>query len=153
MSINISAIVVNKSGPYYVGDTLGFNKECHDGTNRSTSKWDFGDGTIVSYPDDANRGWQYHTYNLAGTYKVQYVHGVPIVTPTCAPWTVYTETKFITIEPKRAITFSPALPKEDQQVYFQALNFITSSVLWNFGDGTQLWGGHYQTYRYQNTGV
>ncbi len=153
-SINIySAIVVNKSGPYYVGEYIGFNKDCHD-LDRGTSTWNFDDGTVYSYPDDSDYGWQNHIFNIPGTYKVRYTHGSTFVTPWCGSTTAaYTENYVITIQARRAISFSPAQPKEDQQVYFQALNFVTSSVLWDFGDGTQLWGGHYQTHRYQNTGV
>jgi len=149
-----SSIIVNTDGPYYTESTIGFNKTCHDSV-RGTSTWDFGDGTIITYPDDNNRGWQYHAYLLPGTYKVKYTHGVAVSTPICGSFSTapFTVTYVITISPKRAVTASPSNPKVDQSVYFQALNFVTSSVLWNFGDGTQLWGAHYQTHRYQNTGV
>ena len=147
------AIVVNAGGPYYVGDSIGFNKDCHDSL-RSTSKWDFGDGTLVTYPDDNNRGWQYHSYNYPGIYKVQYVHGVTVSTPQCGiTGSAYTEILYITIELDRSISFSPSQPKVDQQIYFKANNFTTKSLYWDFGNLTKLWGDHYQYYRYQNPGV
>jgi len=147
------ALIVNRSAPYYVGESIGFNKDCHD-WNRGTSTWDFGDGTVYSYPDDDDHGWQYHIFTLAGTYKVKYTHGSTFLTPNCGnTGAAYTEFYVVNILASRVLTFSPSQPKEDQQIFFQALNFTSPSLYWAFGDGTQLWGGHYQTHKYQNSGV
>ncbi len=147
-------IVVNCIGPYFVGDTIGFNKSCHDVT-RGTSIWDFSDGTTITYPNDWDHGWQYHAYDEPGTYKVIYTHGwgsgkVPVCGTSLSSYNVSYN---ITILPRRAITATPSNPKVDQMVYLQALNFIGPTVYWNFGDGTVLNGGHIQTHRYQSTGT
>ncbi len=153
ISINIySDIIVNSSGPFYVGDPIGFNKDCHD-SGRGTSTWDFGDGTTISYGDDLNHGWQMHTFETPGTYKVSYTHGSTFVTPECgtspAP---FTEIMTITVQSKRAIIFSPSSPKEDQKVWFLASNFTGPYVNWNFGDGTALTGSMSLYHRYNTSG-
>ncbi len=151
-----TGIVVNKSDPYYVGDTIGFNKICHD-SSRGTSTWDFGDGTSYTYLDDNDHGWQYHSYSLPGTYVVRYTHGVASSTPIChdGSWSgnAFTVIYRITIDPKRAVTAYPSNAKVDQLVYIQALNFTGTTVYWDFGDGTVLNGSLTQTHRYQSTGV
>jgi len=161
LSINISsAIIVNKSGPYYPGDSIGFNKDCHD-YSRGTSKWNFGDGTVITYPDDNDRGFREHTFATAGTYVVSYTHGTAYSTPMClepgelitpAP---YTETYIIKIESivVRSLTATPSNPKVDQKVTFSAVNFTGSTLAWNFGDGAVLNGGPFQIHRYNSAGV
>ena len=151
-----TGIVANKSEPIYTGETIGFNKLCHD-FSRGTSTWDFGDGTTITYPDDSDRGWQYHSYVLPGSYTVRYTHGVATSTPWChdGSWSgnAFTVTYRIQISPRRSVTAYPPNPKVDQLVYLQALNFTGSTVSWNFGDGTVLTGGLIQEHRYQSTGT
>ncbi len=148
-----SDIIVSQSEPYYVGDTISFSKTCHD-SGRGTSTWYFGDGTTKSYPDDLDHGWQDHIYTIPGNYTIKYTRGSTFITPNCGSTTAsYTVTYRIKVGSERSISFSPLMPKEDQNIYFQALNFITPSVFWDFGDGTQFWGDQYQYHRYQKTGV
>ena len=149
----LGVIVVNKSDPFYVGDVIGFNKTCHDPV-RGTSTWDFRDGTTITYPDDNNHGWQYHTYTIPGDYVVRYTHGSTVSTPWCgSTFAAYTNVYRIRILARRTVTANPSSPKVDQLVYAQALNFTGSTANWDFGDGTVLNGGLAQTHRYQSTGV
>ena len=143
-------ILVNKGGPYYTGDLIGFNKTCHDYT-RGVSTWNFGDGTTKSLSTADDYGWQFHTYSEAGNYTVSFKYGpVGFVSPICPEITI---THKIKIEPVRAVSASPSNPKVDQLVYFTASNFIGSSLIWDVGEGPSFSGGPYQTHRYQQTGV
>ena len=100
-----SAIVVNRSGPYYAGESIGFNKTCHDSFNRINSYWNWGDGSPQTpHSDDGDYGWQYHTFSSPGTYTVTYYHGTPISTPICF---TDTETYTITIQESRSISYAP----------------------------------------------
>ncbi len=148
-----SAIIVNNDGPYHIGVRIGFNKDCHD-FGRGESNWEFGDDTVKGFADDLDHGWQYHSYSIPGTYKVTYTHGSTISTPMCGVTSAaYSETYMITILPGRLLTASPSNPGVDQLVYFSALNFNGSSLLWNFGESSSIWGSPYQTHRYSREGV
>ncbi len=132
-----STIIVNKTGPYYVGDSIGFNKDCHEGTNRDDSWWDWGDSSPTTmHTDDADYGWQYHTFTSPGTYTVTYTRGAPYSTPWC---TSSPETYIITIQANRYLSASPSDPSVGQSITFRAHNYLyTSGIVWDMGDGTVL---------------
>ena len=106
--------------------------------------WNMDDGTVYM-----GRGTTItHTFAKAGTYKVR-----------AFDWDGDTTTKPVSLsikvsEPIRMIHYTPAMPRVDQPVDMQAVNFKLSSIDWNFGDGTPP-----QTYstmvshRYQNPGT
>jgi PKD repeat protein len=127
--------------------------------------WDMGDGTILSIKSQqpgftANRprnaGRQRagimgtnvvtHTYTAPGNYTVRAYdfHG-----DTNQPVTLN-----ITVQmPNRRIIYQPTSPRVDQPVYFQAQDFITTSITWNFGDGTTMAGGTTVTHRFMTQGT
>ncbi len=154
MSVNIySDIIVNKNGPYFIGDSIGFNKDCHD-LDRGTSVWNFGDGTVYTLPDDDDAGWQRHVFTTPGTYTVRYTHGATSVTPMCGATSApYTESYIITIRAKRALVITPTNPRVNQLVRFEALNFIRKTIIWYFGEGSYLRGSAVQTHRYKKAGT
>jgi PKD repeat protein len=85
--------------------------------------WNFGDGTTMTGGVNIS-----HTYRTAGTFTVRatYFFGGPI-----------TETTNIAVNESRRIEFSPLKPRENQNVRFRALNFLSSTFIrWDFGDGT-----------------
>ena len=152
------SIIVDNPEPYYIGTAIGFNKDCHDPA-RQTSQWDFGDGTVIVYPNDNNRGWQYHTYAEPGTYTVKYTHGglfatTSFPTPLCGfSASPYVEIFRVTVGIDRSISYHPVTPRADQLVSFQATNFIGPNINWNFGDGTALTGGISYQHRFISSGT
>jgi PKD repeat protein len=99
--------------------------------------WNFGDGTGVT--DDANVT---HTYRTTGTFTVQAYYG------TMPPDTIQ-----VTITEKRTIVYSPTSPRPGKTITFTAKNFLSSSVQWDFGDGTVITAGKKQTHIYSIGGT
>ncbi|MBN1864415.1 MAG: PKD domain-containing protein, partial [Victivallales bacterium] len=105
--------------------------------------WSMGDGTIYANMKRIIS----HVYSRPGTYTIRAYdwNGDTTTTPVKLSITV--------VEPVRAIIYSPATPRVDQEVAIQAVNFQSGTIDWNFGDGTPP-----QTYsamvshRYQNPG-
>jgi len=88
-------------------------------------EWEFRDGTVV-----IGGSTTVHTYIHARVYTVKavYVAGaVPII-----------ETVNITISENRKIDFNPRPARLGVPVVFQARNFLSESVVWDFGDGTPM---------------
>jgi len=89
--------------------------------------WNMGDGTVY-----ANQGATIsHTYAKGGQYLVRAFdwNGDTKTTPVSLTVLVH--------EALPTIVYSPAMPRVDEEVAIQALNFKTGSIKWNFGDGTQ----------------
>jgi PKD repeat protein len=103
--------------------------------------WNFGDGTV----QNGGSVTASHVYANPGTYTVtarETDSNFPAVTIAVN-----------VVLPNRQITYSPQSPRVDQLTYFQANNFITGSIDWNFGDGTIITGGsNMMTHRYQAAG-
>jgi len=98
--------------------------------------WNFGDGTVVN--DDA---YSTHTYTSIGTFTVTATHLGETVT------------RQITIAENRRIEYSPAFPRPTEAITFTAINFLSSSVRWDFGDGTVSVGGITETHAYSVAGT
>ena len=95
----------------------------------NTLNWDFGDGTINN--GQKNRE---HTYQNAGnfTVKVKDYSGNSSSVITCT----------INITPdNRSVEFQPPSPRAGQVITFQARNFSTGNLKWEFKDGTTTNGG------------
>jgi PKD repeat protein len=124
-------IIANPAAPK-VGQSVTFT-----GNNFKTSAnitWDMGDGTFFYN----NKNIVSHAFTQPGTYIIKAFdwNGDMATTPV---------TLVLKIEaPIRAITYSPELPRVDQQVNIQAVNFRSDSIDWNFGDGSPM-----QTYSAQ----
>lgn len=104
--------------------------------------WNFGDGNSVN----GGNATTTHVYMTQGTYTVT-------AKETGTNYTPVTVIVNVT-EPNRLIGVSPRSPLVDMDVMFQAQNFITQSIDWNFGDGTIVTGGStLVTHRYQNPGT
>ncbi len=103
--------------------------------------WNFGDGTGASRVQVVNK-----TYQSAGTFHVS-CHYQPDAGPPRTDHTV------ITVVENRRITYVPAAPEVNQSVSFQAMNFLSASIRWDFGDGTaQVMGGAALTHAYATPG-
>ncbi len=103
--------------------------------------WNFGDGTTVS----AGIGTT-HVFNNAGSYTVTARESNSNYTPVSV--------QVVVTMPDRRVRVVTASPRVDQLVEFRARNFITTSVDWNFGDGTVVTGGATTVYhRYMTPGT
>jgi hypothetical protein len=106
--------------------------------------WDMGDGTTY-----ANRGSSItHKFSRTGSFLVRAFdwNGDTGTTPVSKTVNVTT--------PPRSISYSPSSPRVDQEVTIQALNFGSSSIDWNFGDGTpQATYSAAVAHRYQTAGT
>lgn len=103
--------------------------------------WTFGDGTSISGGVGVS-----HVYNSSGTYTVTAQETNSNYTPVSIIINV--------TEPNRSILVSPTSPRVDQMVYCTAQNFVTTTIDWNFGDGTTLSGASTMvTHRFQNPGI
>jgi len=87
--------------------------------------WEFGDGTTASSQKTVNK-----TYTASGQFLVRVTYNVMAIPGP------YTETTSIVVVERRSIAYSPAAPQINQLVMFQANNFLSSSIRWDFGDGT-----------------
>lgn len=104
--------------------------------------WDFGDGTTITGGSVST----IHVFNNTGVFTIS-------AKETDSNYSPVTVTVNVT-EPNRQIVFQPASPREDQTVFFQAQNFITSNIDWNFGDGTVRTGaGTAPTHRFSASGT
>lgn len=103
--------------------------------------WDFGDGLITSGTSSVS-----HTYTNPGTYKV-------IATVNMATAKVSATTVVIIQPDPRQVTWSPQIPKSGQVIVFQALNFVSNNILWDFGNGVTRIGPPVIKYIYRKHGI
>jgi PKD repeat protein len=108
-----------------------------------TIEWDFGDGTGASGVMSVNK-----TYRSAGTFHVKCSYHV------ASTGLLITEDTSVTVVENRRITYTPAVPQVNQAVSFQAVNFLSASIRWDFGDGTPPGlGGTAMTHTYSTPGT
>ena len=134
-------IVASIANPY-AGQTVTFTANQFNTPNNIT--WNMGDGTVYTGRSTTLS----HVFAKSGTFQVR-----------AFDWDGNTKTTPVSLtlnvsQPVRMINFAPAAPRVDQEVAIQAVNFSSSSIDWNFGDGTPI-----STYsaavahRYQNPGT
>ncbi len=87
-------------------------------------RWDFGDGSIENDPSPPSI---VHAFANPGAYTVRAYDG---------GGTAPTAVIFIQVWPERLIIFSPQSPRVGESVSFQAVNFLSAAIVWDFGDGT-----------------
>ncbi|MBN2346260.1 MAG: PKD domain-containing protein [Candidatus Aminicenantes bacterium] len=107
----------------------------------SSITWNMGDGTVYAIVGNQVT----HTYAKAGNYIVKAYdwRGDTTTTPVT-----------LTLAFTRGIVYSPEMPRVDQAVALQALGFASSSIDWNFGDGTpETTYSAMVSHRYQNSGT
>ena len=124
--VSVSVTVLNKRRLVFspsqpnVGEAVVF--QAQNFTAPNAVSWDFGDGSTVA----SGASTQTHAFNAPGTFLVQ------ARDPSGAGATASISVPVIN---KRQIQFAPAA-QTGKAVQFQALNFTTSCIRWNFGDGT-----------------
>ena len=103
-------------------------------------KWVFGDGISQTGASTIN-----HTYSSPGSYTIKaYDFNGTATTPV---------TTTISVGNPKRITWTPTEPYVDQTVYFTALNFKSSNIKWDFGDGTIINASKKVEHKYQNAGI
>ncbi|MBN1222843.1 MAG: PKD domain-containing protein [Candidatus Aminicenantes bacterium] len=113
----------------------------NDFFSNSLIRWDFGDGTIIN---DTSPPLISHVYAHPGSYQVRaFDNGGSVPTASA----------IVTVWPERMITATPAQPKVDENIVFQAINFRSPSIRWDFGDGTIIEGGSAITHTYTGPGI
>ena len=95
----------------------------------ATVRWDFGDGATANA---ATQSGITHVYLTPGTYIVRaYDGGAGALSAQAS----------VGVLPERLITFSPADPRAGEEITFQASNFRSATLRWDFGDGSVLSAG------------
>lgn len=129
--------------------------------------WDMGDGTILSKPRSSGRlqavssgpknrrpmravtkgtSVVTHTYQAVGKYTVKvYDYYGDDNNPVILSVNVRL--------PDREITYSPSQPLAGVPVQYNAVNFLSDRIDWNFGDNTTLTGGVSVSHVYNNSGT
>ncbi len=92
-------------------------------------RWDFGDGTVEN---DTSPPVVTHVYPGPGAYSVSAFDGGG------AARSARTEVRVL---PERLITFAPPDPRVGEEITFQAHNFRSPTLRWDFGDGTLVSAG------------
>jgi PKD repeat protein len=104
--------------------------------------WNFGDGTTQMGGGTTAT----HIYNNAGTYTVTAKES----NTNYAPVSIVVNVRM----PNRQIEYSPKTVRVDQGIAFQAVNYLTNIIDWNFGDGTLLKGSSAAVaHRYMSSGT
>ena len=96
-------------------------------TSTSFVRWDFGDGAVEN---DTSPPVITHTYHSPGAYSVRASDG--------GSGSAFAQTA-IRVMPERLITFSPPDPRAGEEITFRAVNFVSPTLRWDFGDGTVLY--------------
>jgi PKD repeat protein len=144
VTLNITVRLPNRSITYspaqpFAGVPVQFNA-----VNFLSSQidWNFGDGDTVTGGSVSVT----HVYNSPGAFIVTARETNTNYTPVSVTITV--------AMPNRQINYQPRSPRVDQPVQFQALNFLTNSIDWNFGDNTIMTSSStIVTHRYQSSGT
>ncbi len=105
-----------------------------------TLRWDFGDGAVEN---DSTPFGVTHVFGAPGTYIVRaYDGGAGSLSAQAA----------VGVLPERLITFNPADPRAGEEITFQALNFRSATLRWDFGDGSVLSAGTRVTHAFLTAG-
>ncbi len=114
-------------------------------------RWEMGDGTVYRQQAAASPlggSVVTHTYNKTGSFQIK-----------AYDWNGSLQVAAVSVQvnighPNRTIQFTPASPREDELVYFEALNFLRpNEIRWNFGDGVTAVNGTRVTHRFQQAGT
>jgi len=99
----------------------------------SNLRWDMGDGTVYSRPQSRRVSASTtitHTYSKPGSYTIKVYDWEGDTSTT--PVTLYIYVNY----PERDIYYYPQTPRVDELVYFEAKNFLSNNISWDFGDGS-----------------
>ena len=93
-------------------------------TSTTFVRWDFGDGAVENDPSPPALS---HTYRAPGVYTVRAFDG---------GGTTETARATVRVLAERSISFMPPDPRAQEEISFRAVNFTSTLVRWDFGDGT-----------------
>ncbi len=109
-------------------------------TSTALVRWDFGDGAVEN---DTSPPVIIHVFRNPGTYFVR-AHDGGLTTPSAR-----TEVRVL---PERVITFAPPDPRVGEKITFQASNFRSPNLRWDFGDGSVLSAGTQVSHAFASAG-
>lgn len=133
------SVVVVTSGPISVGTEVHFRFDhAAGGGGGGSYSWNFGDGGS----ENTGNNQAHHAFRSAGTFRVA-------CTVTNATATENAEVMVTVIDNRRVSVQGGASVRSGTRVSFQADNFASASLRWDFGDGTVESGGanHGHVYR------
>ena len=127
-AVPASATIYVSPGQPNADQPVTFTVTVSNGTvSPGSVAWSFGDGSIAN-----GQAMVQKTYATAGTYAITVRYAIM----TVAAQIPASESTTISVsERRRIISLTPA-PMIGQPVSFMAQNFFSSSIQWNFGDGT-----------------
>ncbi|MCJ7682520.1 MAG: PKD domain-containing protein, partial [Candidatus Aminicenantes bacterium] len=123
-----------------MGETVAFTAQ--NFFSDSLIRWDFGDGTVEN---DASPPGIGHAFVNSGTYPVRaYDGGAGAATSQTV----------VQVMPPRLLMHSPQQPRIGDTVTFQAVNFLSPILQWDFGDGSGMVQAGFQTsHDYNRRGI
>jgi PKD repeat protein len=115
--------------------------------------WDMGDGTIyknINRKRPKGGSVVSHTYSSVGTFTIKAYDWDGDTSTTAVTMTIT-----LAAPARRLDVFLPARTvRVDQMITFEAVNFVTNKIDWNFGNGDiRTQAAAVQTIRYQNPGT
>lgn len=119
------------------GQVVGFNAVNFSSANL---KWDFGDGTIQN-----GGASKEHTYSSQGNFKVR-------VTDLAIGVNSYIEETVNIAPDNRSINMNPQNPSLYEEVTFNAVNFTSGSIEWDFDRGDKKTGSPMEKHTFSNMG-
>jgi hypothetical protein len=120
-ALPLSATITHLPAQPNVDQTVTFNLVVS--ATVLSAVWDFGDGTTSHGLKTVTK-----VYRSAGTYHVKVDYQTFAAKAQDAT--------SITVVELRKITYAPSSPQVNQTVVFQAVNFLSTSIRWDFGDGS-----------------
>lgn len=125
VQLAFSTITYNPTQPN-IEQNVNFTVSHIDGVYPPSVFWDFGDGTNAQGSVTVNK-----TYTNTGNFLVS-------VNYRTLKEQNITEQVTVNVIERRRITFTPLNPYLGRDVTFRAENFLSSQILWDFGDGTDV---------------
>jgi len=126
-----------KGNNYMAGNAVSFEARHFVENNL---QWDFGDGTVNNGPSNRD-----HTYATAGNYTVNVKdYGGNSTSVISCTITVAAD--------NRSMNYQPASPMAGREITFNAVNFSSANLKWDFGDNTIQNGGVQKKHTYTSQG-
>jgi PKD repeat protein len=140
-AVSLSAALTYSPPAPKTGETVTFTVSPTSGNPVGAISWNFGDGTPVQSGASLTVT---HVYTATGSYTVSAAY------PTMTHAQVDRVT--VTVNDPRQINFSPSQPKAGQTVIFNALDFYSNCIRWDFGDGAVKNGASSESHAYAAAG-
>ncbi len=141
ITCTISIAPDNRSVNYQPSSPMAGREIAFQAVNFSANlKWDFGDGAIQNGGQSMT-----HIFSSQGNFKVR------VTDMAIGPNSFIEET--VNVSPdNRSINISPQNPSLYEEVTFNAVNFTSGSIEWDFGQNNKKTGGQTEKHTFTNMG-